>query len=193
LLARTEIFQQIQRVALPIDRFVAALGNISRDFCAVVGSESGAAFYCMGSMGSVIPLALGIALSRPELRITAIEGDGSLIMNLGCLLTLKKCGVSNLRAIILDNKCYESTGGQPSQPEDFSLASTIRSTGLRCFECEEEEEFERSLLATHQDEPIVIVVKTKASSPAPRISIPPAEIRDRFIQGLNSYRSTGKA
>jgi thiamine pyrophosphate-dependent acetolactate synthase large subunit-like protein len=182
----------MQRVALPSDRFVAALGNISRDLYAMAESDSEVAFYCMGSMGSVIPLALGVALSRPGLRITAIEGDGSLIMNLGCLLTLKKCGVPNLRAIILDNRCYESTGGQPSQPEDFSLASMVRSTGLRCFECEEKDQFEHSLLATDRGGPIVIVVKTKVSPPAPRISISPSKIRDLFIQGLDASRATGE-
>lgn len=173
-------------LARPVDRFVAALGNTSRDLFAALGGQTGPVFYCMGSMGSVVPFALGIALSRPELQFTAIEGDGSLIMNLGCLLTLKKCAAPNLNTIILDNKCYESTGGQASQPEGFSLAALIRSVGLECFECETEEDLEQSLLAAHSRKGIVIVVATKATAPGPRINISPSEIRERFSRGLDS-------
>jgi thiamine pyrophosphate-dependent acetolactate synthase large subunit-like protein len=172
-------------LARPIDRYVAALGNTSRDLFAALGGKPGAAFYCMGSMGSVVPFALGIALSRPELRFTAIEGDGSLIMNLGCLLTLKKCAVPNLKTIILDNRCYESTGGQASQPDGFSLAAVISSIGLTCFECETEEDLEQSLRATNLNEGIVIVVATKPAPPAPRINLSPPEIREQFSRGLD--------
>lgn len=171
-------------LASPTERFVAALGNISRDLFAVVGGESGTAFYCMGSMGSVVPFTLGLALSRPDMSFTAIEGDGSLIMNLGCLLTVKKCATPNLKTIVLDNRCYESTGGQPSQPEGFSIASMISSVGLSCFQCETKEDLEHSLSVADRHQTSVIVVSTKTASPGPRINLSPLEIQRRFSSNL---------
>jgi thiamine pyrophosphate-dependent acetolactate synthase large subunit-like protein len=68
--------------------------------------------YVPSTMGGVIPLGLGLALALPDREIVAIAGDGSLVMNLGALITVAAAGAANLSIVVLDNGVYEVTGGQ---------------------------------------------------------------------------------
>src|SRR3954469_8986154 len=69
-------------------------------------------FYMLGSMGLAFPIALGVALAQPGRRVFAIEGDGSLLMQLGCLATIATLAPKNLTMIVMDNGSYQITGGQ---------------------------------------------------------------------------------
>src|ERR1700724_2522175 len=53
-------------------------------------------FYMLGSMGLTIPIALGVALAQPRRHVVALEGDGSLLMQLGCLATIAALKPNNL-------------------------------------------------------------------------------------------------
>lgn len=68
--------------------------------------------YLPSAMGQSPMIALGLALAQPERRVIAFTGDGSLLMNLGCLVTIASAGARNLTVILLDNGLYEVTGGQ---------------------------------------------------------------------------------
>ncbi|MCS7014697.1 MAG: thiamine pyrophosphate-dependent enzyme [Gemmatales bacterium] len=68
--------------------------------------------YMPSAMGEGPALALGLALAQPQRRVIAICGDGSLLMNLGCLVTIANYP-AELYLVILDNGLYEVTGGQP--------------------------------------------------------------------------------
>lgn len=64
-------------------------------------------------MGWVVPLALGLALARPHLRLVALDGDGAAaLMRMGTFATVGGYGPPNLRHLLLDNGAYASTGGQ---------------------------------------------------------------------------------
>jgi len=82
---------------------VRAWGRISRrpelDF---VSADS--------AMGHAADLALGLALARPERRVICLNGDGSMLMNLGTLATIAASGVGNLVLVVLQNRVYELTG-----------------------------------------------------------------------------------
>jgi thiamine pyrophosphate-dependent acetolactate synthase large subunit-like protein len=172
--------------SLASDRYVAALGNISRDLFAITNGDTSRFLYCLGSMGSVIPLSLGLSLSKPSLRFNAIEGDGSLIMNLGCLLTVRRFGRGNLRIFLLDNRCYESTGKQESQPAGFLLEKLISSVGLHCLTIDTVAELESALEQNDLGEPCAIVIKIAATSPAGRIRKPPALMLQEFTAKLST-------
>jgi sulfopyruvate decarboxylase subunit beta len=64
---------------------------------------------CMGSAGSV---GLGLALARPDERVLVIDGDGSLLMQLGTLVSVADCQPMNLYHAVLENGIYETSGGQ---------------------------------------------------------------------------------
>jgi thiamine pyrophosphate-dependent acetolactate synthase large subunit-like protein len=163
--------------------FVSALGYISRDLYALGTSVRDRSFYCMGSMGSVIPLSLGIALGRSEARVNALEGDGSLLMNLGCLATVARYGPTNLRIILFDNRCYESTGQQASQPDSFNLESIGQAAGLRTYVADDEESLEESLAKTSVG-PSLLVAKVRVGKSNERILEEPVCIAKRFSKWL---------
>jgi sulfopyruvate decarboxylase subunit beta len=64
------------------------------------------------SMGQGIPLGLGLALAKPGRGVVVACGDGGLLMNLGCLVTLAQHAVP-VYVLLIDNGLYEVTGGQP--------------------------------------------------------------------------------
>jgi thiamine pyrophosphate-dependent acetolactate synthase large subunit-like protein len=83
-------------------------------------------------MGAAIPLALGMALARPERHVVALEGDGSLLMNLGALATVAASGARNLSLLVFENHHYESSGGQrlPAVEVDFVAMARGARLGL---------------------------------------------------------------
>jgi sulfopyruvate decarboxylase subunit beta len=88
--------------------------------------------YLSSTMGGAVPLGLGIALARPDLEIVVVSGDGSLLMNLGCLVTVTSSRAANLTVILLDNGLYEVTGGQrtPAARAPVDYTGLARSAGF---------------------------------------------------------------
>jgi sulfopyruvate decarboxylase subunit beta len=68
--------------------------------------------YVPSTMSGVVPLALGLALAQPTREVLVCSGDGSLLMSLGCLVTVIDSGATNLTIVLIDNGVYEITGGQ---------------------------------------------------------------------------------
>ena len=79
-------------------------------------------FYMLGSMGLAFPIALGVALAQPQRRVIALEGDGSLLMQLGCLSTIASLKPKNLSLIVMDNGIYQITGAQPTPPPRWRIS-----------------------------------------------------------------------
>ena len=70
-------------------------------------------YYASDPMGLWSSIALGLALARPEKRVTLLAGDGDLLMNLQVLATIASAPAGNFRIIVFHNGAYSSTGGQP--------------------------------------------------------------------------------
>lgn len=66
------------------------------------------------SMGQTQSWGLGLALAQPARRVVACCGDGSLLMNLGSLVTIANAAPKNMTLLVFDNGVYEVTGGQPT-------------------------------------------------------------------------------
>jgi sulfopyruvate decarboxylase subunit beta len=71
-------------------------------------------FYLQHAMGLASSVGLGIALSRPELTVVVLDGDGSVLMNLGGLTTLGRYRPPNLVHVVFDNESLLSVGGFPT-------------------------------------------------------------------------------
>jgi phosphonopyruvate decarboxylase len=91
---------------------VASLGHPAYDLFAA--GDRPRNFYTWGSMGLASSIGLGIALAKPDVRVVVIDGDGSLLMNLGSLATIGLVRPRNLTVIVMDNEEYATTGGQPT-------------------------------------------------------------------------------
>src|SRR5215211_6990045 len=71
-------------------------------------------FYLQHAMGLASSMGLGLALSRPELKVVVLDGDGSILMNLGSLTTLARYRPKNLLHVVFDNESLLSVGGFPT-------------------------------------------------------------------------------
>jgi sulfopyruvate decarboxylase subunit beta len=86
------------------------------------------------ALGSVSPIAFGLALALPHRRIVALDADGSMLMNTGALCTIGDVNPPNLTILILDNALYESAGGQPTHTgRRADLARMAEAAG--CVNC----------------------------------------------------------
>ncbi len=66
-----------------------------------------------GAMGKASSEGLGLALARPDKKVIVLDGDGSLLMNLGSLVTIANMAPSNLIHFVFENSVYRVSGGQP--------------------------------------------------------------------------------
>lgn len=88
-------------------------------------------FYLQHAMGLASSLGLGIALSRPELTVVVLDGDGSVLMNLGGLTTLARYRPKNLVHVVFDNESLLSVGGFPTATSTGSdLAAIAKGAGV---------------------------------------------------------------
>ncbi len=71
-------------------------------------------FLNVGSMGHASSVALGIALSKPDRKVVALDGDSAAIMHMGAMTMASKVKAPNFMHVILNNGAHESVGGQPS-------------------------------------------------------------------------------
>lgn len=64
------------------------------------------------AMGHAADLALGIALAQPQRKVICLNGDGSMLMSLGTLVTIVDSRATNLILFVVENRTYEITGNQ---------------------------------------------------------------------------------
>jgi len=122
-------------------------------------------------MGHASDFGLGLALARPERKVVVLKGDGGLLMSLGSLVTMGRYGPPNLLVLLLENRSYEMTGGQPIAPKaDF--VALARAAGIDKVErIEDLGAFERELpsLLTEPG-PRFVVLPVINSEPLPPVA-----------------------
>jgi sulfopyruvate decarboxylase subunit beta len=88
-------------------------------------------FYLQHAMGLASSMGLGIALSRPERQVIVLDGDGSVLMNLGGLTTMARYRPKNLVHVVFDNESLLSVGGFPTATSTGSdLAAIAKAAGV---------------------------------------------------------------
>src|SRR5258708_23846594 len=114
-------FELTKRLVGKLTRDEAVIGGIGNtNFDLWASGRRPQNFYMLGSMGLACPIALGVAIAQPKRRAIALEGDGSLLMQLGCLTTIAMLKPRNLVIVVMDNRIYQITGGQ-------STSTTLRA------------------------------------------------------------------
>ena len=92
-------------------------------------------FYLEHGMGLASSMGLGLALSLPDQKVTVLDGDASLLMNLGTLSTMARYAPPNLTHIVFDNESLLSVGGFPSATTTGTdLAGIAREAGVEHVE-----------------------------------------------------------
>src|SRR5215472_14087549 len=164
---------------------IGGIGNTNFDLWAAGNRPQN--WYMLGSMGLAFPIALGVALAQPKRRVFALEGDGSLLMQLGCLSTIATLSPKNLTMVVMDNGIYQITGAQPTPAAANSdiVAIAVASGLTNSAWAADEEDFERlveqSMSATA---PTLIGVRIDDKPGTGTTKRDPVQIRERFMLGM---------
>ncbi len=99
------------------------------------------------AMGHAADLSLGIAMAQPSRKVICLNGDGSMLMTLGTLVTIVESGVDNLILFVLVNGTYEITGHQRIPGEGtIDFAMMAEAAGFpRVYRFDDPDEYEESL------------------------------------------------
>lgn len=163
---------------------IGGIGNTNFDlWCAGQRPQN---FYMLGSMGLAIPIALGVAIAQPKRRVVALEGDGSLLMQLGCLATVAAQAPKNLTIVVWDNGIYQITGGQRTASGIADLVEIARAAGIaQSHWAADESEFERLVGAALKDGgPSLVAARIDDKPGVGTTDRDPVQIRERFMRGL---------
>ena len=149
-------------------------------------------FYLQHAMGLASSMGLGIALARPELQVVVLDGDGSVLMNLGGLTTLARYQPRNLVHVVFDNESLLSVGGFPTATSTGSdLAGIARAAGVpRVGSVTELEPFTVQFAeALAADQLTTLVAKVEARGPAVFLTdLPLLENRFQFQRYLKEAK-----
>jgi len=149
-------------------------------------------------MGHATSIGLGIALAQPQRRVIVCNGDGSMLMNLGSLVTITAAKAENLVVIVLDNGVYEVTGAQPTAGSAAArsglgavdFAGIARASGFESVhDFSNPDEWTRSVeRVTRAKGPVFVHLDIEAvpGRPGPRSPGPAAERAQAFMRALGS-------
>jgi sulfopyruvate decarboxylase subunit beta len=150
-------------------------------------------FYLQHAMGLASSTGLGLALCVPERKVVVLDGDGSLLMNLGGLSTLARYRPSNMIEVVFDNESLLSVGGFPTATSTGTdLAEISRASGIsRSSTVHTVAEFSAAFLgAMRGGELAAIVAKVEAVGPARYVTdLALLENRfqfSRYVRGLRN-------
>jgi sulfopyruvate decarboxylase subunit beta len=139
-------------------------------------------FYMIGSMGLASSIGFGLALSKPDENVVVIDGDGSLLMNMGSMVTIFANNPKNLTWIVIDNGAYGSTGNQDTYAQKIDLCKIAESVGFKNSYNFEDINLKDIIKSNDAS---FIVFKTEAgNSSAPIIDLTPVEIKERFMNAI---------
>ncbi len=179
-----------RRLVALLDRDEAVIGGIGNtNFDLWAAGPRRQNFYMLGSMGLACPIALGVAIAQPHRHVVALEGDGSLLMQLGALATIAARAPRNLTIVVMDNRAYQITGAQPTATAFAAdLVEAARGLGIaRSHWAADEADFERLVRVARSDGgPSLIGVRLDNQPPAGQTERDPAQIRDRFMRGIGT-------
>ena len=173
--------------AIDAEPIVASLGHPAYDLFAA--GDRPANFYTWGSMGLASSIGLGLALARPELRVFVVDGDGSLLMNLGSLATIGWTRPANLVLIVWDNQVYGTTGGQDTATaHGADLEAAARAMGATATATvSTETEFDEAITRSKAEPgPWIIIVRVTETMPTVKPPLDCVFIKQRFMAAIGA-------
>jgi phosphonopyruvate decarboxylase len=141
----------------------------------------------VGSMGCLTPFALGLALTRPDLHVVAVDGDGAALMRMGVFATLGAYGPSNLTHVLLDNGAHDSTGGQATVSAQVSFAGVAAACGYAsAVESDDLAVLDEVLAAPPLQGPRFVRFAIRRGTPdgLPRPTITPPDVKTRLMRHI---------
>lgn len=164
---------------------VCNLGDPSRELYSIKDRSEN--FYMMGSMGLTSSIAFGLAISQPKRRVFCIDGDGSILMNLGSLSTIANNNPMNLIVIVIDNSSYGSTGNQKTYTSKKTRLEIIaKGAGFESVTViDKEDEIIPKLKSLGLGCHFVLIKTMPGRAQVKNIPLDPEKITTRFIKALS--------
>lgn len=187
LLNRTTLTRRLVARLKSEEAVVAGIGHTNFDLWA--SGQRPQNFYMLGSMGLATPIALGVAIAQPQRKVFALDGDGSILMQLGAFGTVAAVAPKNLAIIIWDNGAYHITGAQKTLTSStVDLVEVARGAGLKQAQWAADGEHFDALVdrALAEDGPWLIVAKIDHEKPAGVTERDPVKIRLNFMNGIKA-------
>jgi thiamine pyrophosphate-dependent acetolactate synthase large subunit-like protein len=189
-------FDLTKRLVAQLKRDEAVIGGIGNaNFDLWASGQRPQNFYMLGSMGLAIPIALGVAIAQPDRHVVALEGDGSLLMQLGCLATVAERAPKNLTIVVWDNGIYQITGSQPTPgAATADIVAIARGAGIaNSAWAADESDFDRLVAsALKGGTSSLIVVRIDGKPAIGATDRDPVQIRERFMRGLGVKGTSGR-
>ncbi len=178
----------LRQVALRDGLTVVNLGFPARELYSVCDRPDN--FYMLGSMGMASSIGLGLALSQPN-RVYVIDGDGSILMNTGSLVTIAHHAPDNLCVVIVNNRCYGSTGNQATYTAGrVDLRMLADAAGNKdVLQAYSEKSLREALDRVSGRSGIIVADAEPGNADVPVIDIEPLHIKKRFMTALAATRS----
>ena len=184
---RFELTKRLVATLKHDEAVIGGIGNANFDLWA--SGQRPQNFYMLGSMGLTIPIAFGVAMAQPKRHVIALEGDGSLLMQVGCLATVAMRAPKNLTMVIWDNGIYQITGNQPTPSASTSdLVAMARGAGLvNSNWAADEGDFDRLFAAALKaGAPSLIAARIDSKPAVGATDRDPVQIRERFMRGIGT-------
>lgn len=185
-------FDAIKRIVETIDDefIISNIGFPSRELFGIKDRKN--TFYMSGSMGMATPIGLGLSLALEEKdddrKVIVIDGDGSLLMNFGELITVFAQNPHNLIIALIDNEAYGSTGSQETYASKVNLSDIAKSIGFKeVYYIDARNSTDNLNMNDYVDKkgPVFLHVKVKpGNSDAPIIDLSPSKIKNRFMKQI---------
>lgn len=186
-------FDVIKKIVETLDDesfIVSNIGFPSRELFGIKDRKT--TFYMSGSMGMATPIGLGLSLALEEndddRKVVVIDGDGSLLMNFGELVTVYAQNPRNLIIALIDNEAYGSTGSQETYSSKINLSDIANSIGFKeVFFIDARKSVEDIDMSNYVDRngPIFVHIKVNpGNSDAPIIDLSPSKIKNRFMKQI---------
>ncbi|KZX12218.1 sulfopyruvate decarboxylase subunit beta [Methanobrevibacter filiformis] len=179
-----ERYDAIKEIAknLTDELVIANIGFPSRELYEI--KDRAENFYMLGSMGLASSIGLGLGLSQDK-KVIVLDGDGSILMNLGSLVTIFNQNPSNFILIALDNSAYGSTGNQETYCKNTDLLKIAKSIGFKKAFNFKDIDF-KEILSEDIEEPIFIHFKINpGNADVGIIDLTPDKIKNRFKEIVN--------
>lgn len=185
---RTPVLEVIQKELGQDIAVVATTGKTGRELYEVGDLKN--QFYMVGSMGCALAFGFGIAISKPELKVLVVDGDGALLMRTGSMATVGAYKPNNLIHLLIDNEAHDSTGGQGTVTGGVSFGAIAEGFGYEKVYSTDKLDTLTGILneVKNTKASIFIHLKTQKGSPEKlgRPKVTPAEVSVRFAQFVQS-------
>jgi phosphonopyruvate decarboxylase len=171
------------------DEIVVAVYMAAQEMTHIMPSDLNYTF--TGAMGQGSSHALGLALGRPDRRVVVFDGDGSLLMNLGALVTIANAAPKNYVHCLCENGTYETNGSVPiPRAGKIRFADIAKAAGYpKTYEIDNLEDWDRELpKLLKEDGPIFIDLKVEPGEAYPEDfrRLYSIEYRDKFRRALKN-------